>query len=65
MQDTIYVEDELLPQRPEDVSVIHHVHDEDQHIGSSSNFGRMHSFGSGAEGMEVGGHIRDIHYSGG
>jgi hypothetical protein len=65
MQDTVHVEDELLPQRPEDVGVIHHVRDENQHIGIGGNFVHMHSSRSGAEGMEVGGHVRDIHYSGG
>jgi hypothetical protein len=65
MQDTFHVEDELLSQRHEDVGIIHHAGDEDQHIDIGGNFGGMHGFGSGAEGMEVGGDVHDIHYSGG
>jgi hypothetical protein len=50
MQDTVHVEDELLLQRLENIGVIHHVHNEDQHIGTGGNFGLMHGSGSGAEG---------------
>jgi hypothetical protein len=65
IQDIVHVEDELLFQCLKDVGVIHHVREEDQHTGTAGNFGRMHGSGSGTEGMEVGGHVRDIHYSGG
>ena len=65
MQNTVHVEDELFSQRPKDVGVIHHVRDEDQHTCIVGNFGRMHSSRSGTEGMEVGRHVHDIHYSGG
>ena len=65
MQDTFLVENELLLFQHEDVGIIHHVGDEDQHIDISSNFGGMHGFGSGAEGMEVGGDVCNIHCSGG
>jgi hypothetical protein len=64
MQDTSH-EDELLLQRHEDIGVIHHVGNEDQHTEIGGNFGSMHGSGSGTEGMEVGGDVRDIHYSGG
>jgi hypothetical protein len=65
IQDTVHVEDELLPQRLEDVGVIHHVREEDQHTSTGGNFGCMHGSRSGIEGMEVGGHLYDIHNSGG
>ena len=64
MQDTFDVEDELLSQHYEDVGVIYHVGDEDQHIDIGSNFGSMHSSGSCVEDMEVGEDVRDIYYSG-
>jgi hypothetical protein len=65
MQDTVHVEDELLSQRLEDVGVIHHVCNEDQHTSTAGNFGRMHGSRSGTKDMEVGRHVCDIHYSGG
>jgi hypothetical protein len=65
MQDTVHVEDELLLQHLKDIGVIHHVREEDQHTGTGGNFGRMHGSGSSTEDMEVGGHVCDIHYSGG
>jgi hypothetical protein len=65
MQNKVHVKDELLLQRLEDVGVIHHVREEDQHTGTASNFGRFHGSGGGTENMEVGGHVRDIYYSGG
>jgi hypothetical protein len=65
MQDTFHVGDELLSQYHEDVGVIHHVGDEDQHTDIGGNFGGMHGSRSGAEGMQVGRDVRDIHYSGG
>jgi hypothetical protein len=49
MQDTFHVEDELLLQHHEDVGVIHHVGNKDQHTDIGSNFGGMQGFGSGAE----------------
>ena len=54
----------MLSQHSEDVGVLYDVRHEDQHTGIIGNFGRMHGFRSGTEGMEVGRHIRDIHYSG-
>jgi hypothetical protein len=65
MQDTFHVEDELLLQCHEDVGVIHHVGDEDQHTDIGGNFGGMYGSGSGVEDREVGGDVFDIHYSGG
>ena len=65
IQDTFNVEGELLLQRHEDVGVIHHVSDEDQYTNIGGTFGGMHVSRSGAEGMEVGGDVHDIHYSGG
>jgi hypothetical protein len=63
MQHTFHVEDELLLQRHEDVGVMHHVGDEEQHTDIGGKFGGMHGSGSGAENMEVGGDVHNIHYS--